>query len=497
MIKKAAACFLSVIIAMGAFVGCDEKVQKNVSYNLNIKQQEPKFEGIDIYYDISSDMKACADDENFEKIVYSAYSVSNDMIATTDKKCSVFMVGSDITEETGKSFSDIIKDKEVYLADNFHVLEKTLTDMKPKNLSVIVTDINYQLDNYSELGNKMMEKVLDEENELAMGVIGVNTKSTPFFIFIIGDNLSLSEFIEEFKAKPDIKAYSEKDSIDSKFQLDITRNINYEIFAKHNGVEGIDYKDVKLVENGIIYDTNGMSEFDKENSAEVKTIQAEGGSFTEINTDAISKEYLDTIEGTVNYSDVSLKKPVFDEEAVEKTQDGEEVESLTYIAAKSLIPSDEGSLLGKIKMEIPFKVIDGVMLSSLDCDVSAKLYTTNGEKFKEYDGKCEDFFEMKMSEGAIPEQGKWRVNDENDSVIFNIYSKNLDSWPKTSDFLKLDITFKHLASESLPAWVNEWNDTRVKNLSNFFDTMHKQQVKFNSSENMLTLYIVSADAKEK
>ncbi|MBR1738285.1 MAG: hypothetical protein IJ736_14980, partial [Firmicutes bacterium] len=478
MIKKAAACFLSAIIALGAFVGCDEKVQKNVSYNLNIKEQEPKFEGIDIYYDISSDMKNYAEDENFEKIVYSAYSVSNDMIATTDKKCNVFTVGSEVEGDGGKSFSDIIKDKNSYLAENSPALESVLREMKPNDLSVIVTDINYQLDDYSELGNKMMEKVLDEENELAMGVIGVNTEATPFFIFVIGDNLSLSEFIEQFKEKPDIKAYSEKDSINSQFQLDITRNINYEIFAKHNGVEGIDYKNVKLVENGIIYDTSGMSEFDKENSGEVKTIQAEGGSFTNINTDAVSRDYLDTIEGTVNYSDVSLKKPVFDEDAVEKTEDGKEVESLTYIAAKSLIPSDDGRLLGKIKMEIPFKVIDGVMLSSLDCDVSAKLYTTNGEKFKEYDGKCEDFFEMKMSEGAIPEQGKWRVNDENDSVIFNIYSKNLDSWPKTSDFLKLDVTFKHVASDSLPAWVNEWNDTRVKNLSNFFDTMRKQQVKF-------------------
>lgn len=99
--------------------------------------------------------------------------------------------------------------------------------------------------------------------------------------------------------------------------------------------------------------------------------------------------YLDRengIGGTVNFdptiSEASDDTSVLVRYKNIKTADGErcDTEDIRYPAAVPLTSdSDEYDLAGKLKMKIPFDIIEGVKLSLLECDITTDIYYVDAD----------------------------------------------------------------------------------------------------------------------
>ncbi|MDR3294944.1 MAG: hypothetical protein LBT26_03800 [Clostridiales Family XIII bacterium] len=500
-------CFTMVLFLLG---GCgNSRPQDKDNKNYELPAEIEAVEGIDFYYDMGAHMAGYAENTDFYHIVYSAYSTAVDINASANaEKPPVYSIADPGTDISQSFFNGTVNDAQAYGGSGEYALTEALKQVKEEKLAVIITELSDQLHSYADIAQTFKNQVFDKGLELA--VIGVNLNTDAendagagvetsagiqsFFIFVVGINYEVSRFISAFKEKPDIIAYAGKDT---ELQIDEVRRINYQIMAGRSGIQGIDYQNIRVVENGIYYKAAPeIIPQDVELSDDGRFIKRNetDGSFDEINEE-YTKDKTNTVEGSVNIkdtSDAAQRKVLINPQG---TGEERNVRNYKYLAVQSLVAQNGLQLAGKIKLEIPFHVIDGVQLSNLDCTVQSSMSMQNGKKFVPYTGNVSEYFQASIAVGVIPEQGKWRVSDANDSIIFNIILPNAGSFPSKSDLYKLDVTLKHFSSkENVAAWVKEW-DAGLPDLLNLFYSIYALQEEINSTENSFTIYIERAGGR--
>lgn len=485
MKKKKFGCVIILLIFL--LNGCSlTKPKDSENYNINSDKEEISVDNINIYYDTSGEMEKHLSDTSFFDIVYAAGSSARD--TWHDAECNLYKVSNECIPDQFEFLTNEIHNPEAY-TDTSGSLLTTLSNIDEQGINIIITSLNNQLTDYSSISNAMVSSILSKGNAIAF--IGIDTETIPLFILVSGENDVLSKYIDVFKKNPAISKYSQEQEDGT--QIDVPQKINYQIIASKSGINGIKYDEIDFVENGLCLDENGQF-----------TLKDSDGSFSKLRED-YTEDKLNTIEGTVNFTPdvppmVAVKLPR--QEKMDRSNSSDDVSKdkmrneqkksdngklPTYLGVRSLAVNKKDNTAGKIKMNIPFDIINGVKLSKLDCDLDLKIKSSMGGKFQDYDNNT---ISAAIAEGVNAEQGKWRVDDATNSIIFNINFKNAADFKSEKEILKLDITFKYYGSiNTVSNWVKEWDANKTNNLMNLFNSLYLYQKEDNTSENTMTVYV--------
>lgn len=449
--------------------------------------EEKQITGCDIYYSIESNMKEYLkiNQENYTDIVYAAASVVRSVWIDGDNR---FYTVSDNIEENNFSFLESgINDISKYSDASGGGLALALENIKEDRLSVIITDLQSELNDYSHIAELFVKKAL--KNNLSIGFIGVQVDIDPntartFFVIVIADAENVSNYISEFKMNQTVIAYSGETT---DFQKDTVEMINYQIIANQSGIQGIDYSSSEFDFEENCFYAGEDGNIDK---------QEDKGSFTTLRSDynkddLYRKDLLDeenNIEGTVNFT------PYTQRFVSVKANDKQNTPK--YLGMKSLVyKNGNQDIAGKIKLNVPFKIINGVKLSKIQCELDTKVYKSKGNKFEQEPINSD--IEVVIAEGATPEQGKYRVDDKTNSMILNILVPNANRLHvEKGEALKLDISLKQNDTiDSVSQWVRNWNERGCKNLFNFFNSLYIYQKDSNVAVNTITIYLAPGEKR--
>ena len=212
------------------------------------------------------------------------------------------------------------------------------------------------------------------------------------------------------------------------------------------------------------------------------------------------------IEGTVNFTyDKSEQDSNEDFPWVELavpedvSEEDVSVQDIKYIAFKSLYwdgaeeAEDNKNTAGKIKINIPFKVMSQIKLSTLLYDVSTDVYVANegDSEFYEANSKEEKCFDVALAGAATPSQGMYRIDDMENAAVLNIFVDELKNLPAKS---KLDIKFTATQpSAQIPAWAIYESNNGFTNIAKFISLLNDYQADNNKMEATLTCYICAGD----
>lgn len=492
---------LMCLILTASIISSCGRVKDENNANVAAGEEINSITGCDIYYCTGINMAEYIDNANYRDIVYAASSVARD--TWYDGENRIYTVGETIQEVDMNFLNGGITDLSSYYQDYGNELKKALRELSTDRLNLIFTDMQSELYDYSTLSELFVNNAL--KKNMSIGFIGIQldqsqAKARTFFIIAIADTANLSKYISNFKSNPTIISYSGEMH---DFQMDTVQMINYQIIANKSGIEGINYKDVSFIENGYYAGEDGN--IDRQETQ---------GSFTNAN-DKYDYSQIDTIEGTVNFSpnyqqfvtvkNSPAKKSTPDnkdkKEKKERKSDNRgkdtPINKPMYLGVKPLV-NQKSDAAGKIKLNVPFNVISGVKLSKIDCDIVTKGYISGSGKFSKKELE-ETNVTVKLADGATPEQGKWRVNDKDNSVVLNIMVPKINDLPiHDKDVLKLDITFNHKDTmNSVSRWVIDWDRRGCSNLINFFNSLYTFQQDANNSENTLTVYIALDERANK
>lgn len=458
-----------VAMVVVCFSGCG-KTTDTENKNVTVEINDPQIENINVYLDNSADMLPYITNSMYSDVVYAASSVANDTFFNS--KCTFYNSSREVIEQN--SIRNYIQSSNSYMVEETNILDTVLSEVKEDSLDVVITNISKQLNQYSSIASMLVNNAL--KNNKAVSFIGVDFEPQPIFIIVIGSNDALSEYLESFKENPSVKKYSGEEK---QYQTDSIENINYQIIANQSGINGIDYDDLEIVENGDYYT----------NVNDASTLQRETkGSFEKINLNYkpyVNGEYVaqkDDIEGTVNFT------PETPNLVTVKSKDQRNAK---YLGVQSLLYNDvKDNIGGKVKIKIPWDVVRGVKLSKLECSVETSAqYAKSGSKFKPVDFE-KNYIKINIADGVLPEQGKWRVDDTDNSMIFNIIFQNAAAFPSKDGVLKLDIKIKQYDSiSSVSQWIKKWDKEKVPNLLNLFNSLYTYQTEANLAENQFTVYI--------
>lgn len=472
-------------ILLSALTGC--KPSDTTNKNVELIEKSNGVKNINIYYDTTQTMTQYFSDPAFSEIVYAAASAAKDTWYEAD--CKLYKAGETIDEINQDFLTSSLSDIQMYSGGVDNVLKNVLLTLPSDGINIIMTDLGAQLSDYSAISNLLVHSSLEKEKAIAF--IGIETDTKPFFIIAIGDNGNLSKYVETFKSNPSIAKYDRvpEDGV----QIDLPQKINYQIIANKSGINGIKYDEISVIEKGKYLDDNGRF-----------TLTDDNGSFEKLRED-YKKSDLGKIEGTVNFTPnipqfVNVKsiaekreKTTASEDDKKKRTDSESNKNKSknrrniFLGAKSLVTDKKAETAGKIKLDIPFDIISGVKLSKLDCDVDLHTEYSTGSGFREqqFDG-----INVTIADGASPEQGKWRVDDKTNSIIFNINFDNAAVIPSEKGVIKMDITFKYYDSISTTSeWIKQWDGNKVNNLMNMFNSLYLYQKDANTSESSMTFYV--------
>lgn len=459
--KRKTIIALCIFLVISILTGCGKTVDtdnKNVTHIID----SSKVESVNLYYDTSINMGRSLGDPLFNDIVYAASSSAKDTFFNAEY--NFYDVAKTNDSIPYDSINAYVSNLSNYINDNINIIKESLENIQENNIDIIITTLGNKLSEYSNIADSLVNKVLKEGKAIAF--IGVDFDAEPLFIIAIGNNENLSRYVKAFKSNPTVKRYSKEEE----YQVDRTEKINYQIIANRSGIESIDYENIQYVENGDYFYHNKKCEETK-------------GSFERVNLDykPLNIDNKDNdIEGTVNFTNnvpevVTIK---------DKTNVS------TYIGVRSLLYDVENDNIGgKIKLNIPFHVIEGVKLSNLDCIIDSKIYyAREGKKFREIDY---DNISINIAEGVKElNQGKWRIDDATNSMIFNIVFENACDFPSDDGVLKIDITFNQYDSiESVSQWIQDWDKSKVPNLLNLFNSIYSYHSEENKAQNELTIYV--------
>jgi len=493
----------------------------------------------EVYIDTTAGMQEIVSDGNFKKILLDAV----DSIGKTwnDVSADIYSVGNGLEEKDISMINNL--DSSMFNGGDANVVTQALEAVPNKSnekvivpkIKLIVTDLTNQLNNYQELSTKVRDNVMSKGQSMAF--MCINT-SKPFYMFAIGAEQDLSDYLTTFYEMPDVKAFN---GIIDKLGMDMEHPINCIIYAQGSGLMGIDYENTVAVENGEFYTApdagqmppNGqMPPMDPAmmqggqmppqqgmpgvpppppppgpiNPNEQPHNLEKSGSFTIRRNDYTAELMKKEIEGTVNFAyDEALQEVNEDDPWVEighPTNVSEEdvsVPDMKYLAFKSLMwsGSDEaeeyGETAGKIKIKIPFKVMSQVKLSTLLFDISTDLYTANAGdgEFYEASKKDQDCFEIAWAEGVTPSMGRYRMDDMTNTAVLNIFVPNLNDLP---DYSKIDIKFSAYPEEAIiPVWVNNKSMAGYDNITKFVSLLNDYQAENNKFEEVITCYVLAGD----
>ena len=416
-----------------------------------------------------------ADADMFSDIVYNASAVARSTWHDGDNR---FYKVSDTAEETNIDFlTSSLLDKSEYVSGVYNIFNASLDRILPGRATVIITDLQSDLDNYSSVSDSIVKKVLAAD--LSIGFIGVelslgDNRATTLFVLVVCDADNLSKYISNFKNNSTIAAYSgEKHD----FQLDTVGKINYQIIANKSGIKGIKYNDIECVENGFYAGLDGNID-----------VQETLGSFFVPDDEYTEDMMRYECEGTVNFSPNAQRMVNPKAEKIKGSSNP------VYIGAKSLVyksNANDKNVAGKLKYNVPFDVIDGVKLSKLECNISKEVSVSKSGGFKKVDN---DDFVVSLADGITPEQGRWRVDDKNNSVVLNIMVPDAKSFAKPNEVIKLDITFEQCDNiDTVSNWIKDWDKRGCKNLINLFNSIYIYQKDANIAKNTVTVYLASGD----
>ncbi len=535
-LKRMLCLFGAAVFLAGCSSGTGRvKIKETNSLNVITTNVNQNIDSVTLYYDIGNRMGQIAAQETFKDIAMAVSSVSKEIAssynsndAAADKDRDDNKSDGDIvyniklsnsngsTESDDATLTSYILGETEYTNEKSMVLNESLANINKDGLTVVVTDLASQIDgDYVSVADNMVKSVL--KNDLAVAYICVydyvkNPSNIPYFIVVIGNNDVVSEFVTDFKNDRTVQEIS--NNKDTLFESNTTDVINYEIFANKCGINNIIYNNIEFVEDGIVYKKKDNALTNEDPVTEYETVIDEGGSFTEVNENFNSSNYLDKdkgIEGTVNFNplltnaDKDADKLV--KYSMEDSRDANgnriSADNIKYLAVEPLVSSNSNDIAGKLKMVIPFDIINGVKLSLLECDVSTEIYYVetndkNEGEFKKFEGKTD--IDTSIAKGVENVQGKWRIDDHNKSLTFNIAIPHLNSLFEKinpdSPLIKLNVMFNHYKTkEYLPMWVLDLSSgekpegVRVNNLHKFFDYIYDYQNKEDKATNGFTLYI--------
>lgn len=468
-----------MILGVLLLTGCGGRPLDTDNKNIPVNKELVVSEGYDFYYNIGYNMTAYLniDSKSYTDIVYAASSVARSTWYDGDNK--FYVVSDKVYEHDINFLTSSIHDVSQYASEYHKALQLSLHEINTEKTSIIVTDLQTDLYDYSAVSAALVDKVLSKG--LSVGFIGVQldlneSEAGTFFIIVIGNTDSLSKYIDNFKENPTIINYSGEQT---DFQMDNVKMINYQIIANNSGILGIDYENVEFIENGFYAGPDGN--IDRQEAK---------GSFTTLNRDYTPELMQRVVEGTVNFSP-EVQRFV-------NTKSNKKENKPIYLGAKSLVYETKNSetnepISGKIKLNVPFKVISGVKLSKIQCEIDTKMYESRGSNFK----VCEESdIVVTLADAAGPEQGIWRVDDRTNSVVLNILVPNAGQLPVTKGALKLDITFNQNDTiESVSNWVKNWEERGCKNIMNLFNALYTYQKDANVAENTLTVYLAPGEER--
>ena len=530
LLKRAMCIFCSVMLLTGCGGGSRTvRVEETETLNINEEMEPQAIEGVTLYYDIGNNMGQIVKQKRFKDIAMAVSSVSSEMAVAynrnssnddreKDKKDRDSAEEEDFAiklyDKSGErpcdtaEYASYVSGATQYSTEKTMLFDNVLESVDPNRLTVMITDLASQIDlDFVSVGDNIAKNIL--QKDMALAYICVydyvdNANNRPYFIAVIGNNDAVSDFVSRFKDDRTVSEISNKN--DTPYEENTTSTINYEIFANKCGVNGIKYKDIEFVEHGIVYDLAAS----KEPNSEIATVTDTAGSFTKVNENFNSTNYSNTIEGTVNFDPaISYDKLEADRLVRYMPSKGNKdskrysMDDITYLAVTPLVSNNTEDLAGKLKLNIPFNIINGVNLSLLECDVSSEIYSVdidqkNNGTYRQFTGNTG--MTTSIAEGVKDIQGKWRIDDANDSLTFNIVIPDIKKFFDTIDgstpFVKLNVIFNHYKTKDfLPKWVldlsssEKGENVRVTNLQRLFDYIYDYQDEANKAVNGFTLYI--------
>ena len=496
-----------------------------------------KNKNAEVYYDVSISMQGGAGDRVTQGIVQDSVDaitktwndVSTELYSVNEsgieKKDNISYI-NDLSKITysGESSDSVVK-----AIDNEN---KSGEKVIVPRIKLIVTDLNGQLQNYQDLAEESSKKIIDKKQSFA--IMSVKT-ANPFFIIAIGNLTDLSSYIDEFYNMPNVSSYNGTMDWTG---MDREYNVNCKICPQNSGIVGIDYDNIKSVEQGTYaVDKNGKAVENNSASGQIPVgnpgeqppaggpggpppaggsngggaagqapqdlprglaLQTdEKGSFSILRPDYQSSQ-LDKVEGTVNFTPdkdntVELDTPV------NISTDDVKPEDIRYLAYKSMLWTKSpivdltDDIAGKIKFNVPFESVSQIQLSNLDFGVETNLSDAkNSDKeFFDSDNITKDNIEVTFASNGGPQSTEWRIDNVDKTAMINVYVKDLTL---LSYVTKLDITFSASDPGSIPVWVQEWSkNPKFKNLQNFISLLNEYNTKGNKFEEKLTVYLLAGD----
>lgn len=241
-------------------------------------------------------------------------------------------------------------------------MKAMLENEDDSDLKIYITDM---ADLYADAGNASAEtaKHIFTDDSKALGVISVNSdfngnvvtsggsvysaEKRPFFILVAGENTKVSYFMDCFLGYSKIQDLSD------------SGDFNCEIFAAKCGIAGIDYLNIKQY-NGDEDEKSAAADFER---------------ISKSNPALASLDSLNKIRSSVN---INAKSSI-----VRARQDEKLQPKLAYELSR------EEAVPAKLKLEIPFKTLNGVKISSMIPQINGNISYLNGKKeFVPYEGEA-------------------------------------------------------------------------------------------------------------
>ena len=95
---------LVFVLVIGILTSCGTTMVDDANKNIIVEPEELDAPSVNVYYNISSGMAAYLNDENYAKVIYSAYSAVDD--AWNGTKKTVKSVGDVVSDADGAFFTD-------------------------------------------------------------------------------------------------------------------------------------------------------------------------------------------------------------------------------------------------------------------------------------------------------------------------------------------------------------------------------------------------------
>ena len=415
--------------------------------------------------------------------------------------------------------------------------ESDFTQSTP-SLTIAITEFESGLDDYAELYDIIRDNILKNQLSLVVITIADMNMEHPVFVFVVGDENVINGFTTKFANQEKVYQYLTRNSVGAnmrelqslfKTQDSVTGDkllslsaFSYQLIHKlyhpQSGITEIDFGNVKFSEKGevpnyFIYFMNDQARSQDQiptGNEIIELIYGTNediyGSYKWLRNDFGPQIYKTNINATVNFAPsdsknvIAIIPPSNIEDDKGKKVSIREKDIQVLIAQPLLysLPSDNNTISGKIRAEIPLNAILGANILMYEANVDPHIYINKKGKFvPDTEGVLEaDFVNVNIREGnnQFPIV---QLNEINKSFMINILAEDLS---KIREIYKVDFEFtlsprviegSDLAlSSSIPAWTRNGNYGDVVRLFSLLDAYQADYAKFSSK---VTIYVIPSN----